>query len=719
MSKYYTEGQENVPERPVMVLPNRLDAESMQELERLLGGFERVAWMVEHSLRPDATVMGYLAKVRAAGMICSVDGQSREVIGEKVREHLNYGRHVVLLPGPVVSRPGSVSGVPGRLLSFFDEMNLPALPAYVSEAYGAEDGGGNDREIRLMPVQRPGAGLGTRVLAAWMEAAADQFARHPLPEQACLPKLLMQRMAAHAHARLIDGVDDSSLTFRELMALAIMFTRVLRRHTQHRRIGILLPPGKSSVIANLACWLCGIVPVNFNYRENAQRFRAQVAVTGVTRFITEERFVQKQNHFPWPRQRDLLFVDRELTEMGRNRLRFNYHLLHFCSQARLAKFCDLAAPGADEEAAVLFTSGVDGDPLPVSLTHRMLLASVMQIHRRTGMEKTDSVLSSLPAYTPWGLTLGLLQPLLYGQDMITYPDPDAGRRLCTLMRQYSIRFFCTTPGCLRCLLEHAEVDKTFVSVRCCLTAGERLPTDLARDAQQRFGLTVCDGYGMVETAGLMTLNLPSLPAAELTVIPSGKPGTAGAVFCGTAVRFTDPTRTEQVLPPSATGLLWVRGPAVMRAYAEHAEATAARRHGNWFCTGDIARMDADGILTIGGRRNRFSRINGEMVAHEKLEMLLGKILKLDAETMRRHPICVVSLPDRAHGERLYLLSTVHRIGRPNDLLAMRYGLMNEGYPSAWTPEMILPVTAIPLLPDGKLNTPACYQLARHVLSKIR
>lgn len=724
MSEMRTEGQGNVPQQPVLVLPNRLNLNTLQELEKALGGADRVAWLVEDSLRPAAEVMNYLSQARAAGILCSVDRQSREIIAEQVHDKLAQGRHVVLLPGPALCLPASVSGVPGRLLSLFDDTTLPALPVYVggrrdslTNALAAPETADAAAELRIMPLQRAGAGLGSRVLAAWMEAAADALNAHPQLQHNTLPKLLLRALADHPNARLIDGVDDSTLTYRELLALSVMFVKVLRKHTHHRRIGVLLPPGKSCTIANVACMLCGIVPVHFNYRLKEEEFRAQVAASGVTRFITEERFVLKMHRFAWPRSRDLIFVDRELTALGANRMRMWCHLLRFCSHARLTKLVQPAAPAPEDEALLLFTAGAGGSPAAVSLTHRMLLANVLQLQSRLATEPAESVLCSLPFFHAPSYVLGLLLPLLYGHDVVTYPDPESGKRLCALMRQYAIRLVCTTPRHLRRLLEPAD-EGTFTTVRLCITAGEKLPPELAKDAQQRYKLTVCDGYALTETTGLLAVNLPTPSSTELPALPGGAPGSVGAVLCGTAIRITDPYRTEHPLPPSTPGLLWVRGAAVMKEYPNDGPLTAERRHGAWFCTGDIARMGADGILTIGGRKNRFSRINGEMVPHDTLEMVLGKVLKLSPAAMQQHPICVVSLPDRT-GEKIYLLSTVHRAHHPSELLTMRYGIMNEGYPAAWTPELILPVKRIPVLPDGKRDIPACYAMAKELLAKKR
>lgn len=712
MSELRTEGQGNVPEHPIPVLPNRVDLDVLKELEAALGGTARVAWLVEDSLRPSADILQYLQQKRAVGILCSVDRQGREVITERVRAMLAQGRHVVLLPGLPAQVPGSLSDMPARLLTLLDGSNLPALPVYAGlrqdeTAPSAAAELNNARILRLMPQVRPSASLGVTVQSAWMEAAAETMAHHPLLQEASLAHALVRALLAHPNARLIDGVDDSSLTARDLLALAHMAAGAIRKHTSHKRLGIILPPGKLCTIANLACWMCGIVPVNIDYQAEAADFRRVTEAAGLTRFITEERFVSKQNTFSWPLRRDLIFLEQELRELGSGRLKLLQFLLRVCPEARILAHLNLPAPAPDDEATLLFTGGVTGTPKAAPLTHRMLLANTLQSMLRLRPAAQEAVLSVLPLSQGYGLTQGLLMPLLSGCDMVTYPSLDAPKRLCTLMRQYSVKLAVLPPALIRSLFRVAD-KTTFASLRLLVSVGERLSADVASRARNDFSFPLYEAYGLTEASSMVALNLPT-PAAEPghAAMPAGKPGTAGAPLPGVAVRITDPYRSDLVLPPDTPGLLWLKGANVLRSYLDDEEATMSRVHGGWFCTGDIARMDADGMLTIGGRKTRFSKIGGELVPHETLEQVLLKVLKANPADPKRK-LAVVGVPDRTQGERLILLSTLHRTMHPNDIIAIRYGIMNEGYPSLWCPERIVPVNAIPVLPDGRLNYPLCY-----------
>ncbi|MCQ2364685.1 MAG: AMP-binding protein [Akkermansia sp.] len=714
MSDIRTEGQGNVPEHPMLVLPNRVDMTVLTELEKALGGPGRVAWMVEESLLPSSDIMQHLRQTRAAGLLCSADRQGREAVAERVRAMLAQGRHVVLLTGHPAQSPAAVTDVPARQLSLFDGTGLPALPVYVGML--RKDGAAltvsaapyDTLVLRLLPVVRASASLGVTVLTAWMEAAADTLMHHPQLEKASLPQALVRAMLAHPNARLIDGVDDTSVTYRELLAVAVMLAGVLKKHSSHKRIGVILPPGKLCTVANLACWLCGMVPVNIDYLAEAADFRRCTETAGLTRFITEERFVAKQSTFAWPPPRDLIYIDRELREMGPGRIRFNAFLLRAVPAARVLAHLDLPAPAPEDEAALFFTGGVSGTPKAAPLTHRMLLTNALQMHQCLQTAAGETVLSVLPLCRPQGLTQGLLLPLLAGCDIVTYPSLRAPKRLCALMSRYGVKLAMLPPSLVRSLLSVAEKG-TFASLRHFLTVGEKLPVDLAARAANEFNLALYESYCLTEASPLAALNLPTpaVPAGQ-AVLPANKPGSVGLPLPGVAVRITDPYRSDLVLPPDTPGLLWLKGPSLLRAYLDDEAATMSRVHGGWFCTGDIARLSADGMLSIAGRKTRYSKIGGEMVPHETLEQVLLKVLKADPSRSKRL-LAVVGVPDRTQGERLILLSTLHRIMHPNDLIAIRYGIMNEGYPSLWCPERIVPVKSIPVLPDGRLNYPLCFE----------
>lgn len=722
MSAICTEGLGNIPEHPTLVMLNRADLTVMQELEKLFGSSQQVAWLVDETMPIEESMMQHLQQKRAPGILYKPDSRGTERILAQIESFLAHHYHVILLPGKPTQLRASLSDVPASLLTIADAGKLPVLPVYVGmyndstdDAISAEDEY-DELHIHIMPLQKPGVSLGVRVLTSWMEASADALMHHPQFEHASLAHSLLCSLKEYPEVCLLDGIDNSVLPYKDLLALSIMLANNLRQYASQRRIGIILPPGKASAIANVACILAGLVPVNINYNVSAEVFQAAAAKARIDRYLTDERFVSKMNHFAWPPSRDLIFVERELAEVGAGRLRFWKWMVRFCSVDRLAALLHLPEkPNPDAEAALLFTGGASGPAKAVPMTHRMLMANLMQTQSRIDMQPGDTVLSALPMFQSYGLHMGFLFPLLFGYNMVTYPDPFAARRLCELMSENEVNLAVATPVLVRRMLQMAD-EETFDSVEYFIVGSEKLPADLAAEAERRFKLTLLECYGLAEASPLVALNLPNpvIKRSNEPFVPANKRGTVGVPLQGIAVRITDPAREGYVQSPGASGLIWLKGPSIMLAYLGDDAATAERVRGAWFCTGDIGRMDADGMLTIGGRRSRFSKIGGEMVPHDLLEQVVNRVLKVNPADPERK-ICVVGVPSRTAGEQLVLLSILHKTTHPHDLITLRYGIMGEGYPALWCPERIIPIPAIPELQKGKVDFIACRKFACEAL----
>lgn len=726
MSKMVTEGTGNIPEQSVLVLPNRVNAAIMHELEKALGGAGRVAWLVQNELPPEPAIMEHLQKTRASGLMFSTRRQTQAQVVERLRAFAAERRYIILLPGRPAQLRGTLSDYPAELLTFFDNSPIPVLPVFCGMFNDSPDDTictsppCDSTHLRILPPVKPGPAQSSRVLSAWLEASADLLNHHSIVETASLPHLLISALKTHPEACIIDGIDDSELTHHDLLVYAFRLSRLLKRHTTHRRLGIILPPGKLATIANVACILSGISPVNINFNAPAPVFREVVKKAGISRFITEERFVTKLQGFPWPPARDLIFIEQELADMSGSRLSLWRMLLRMLTPEQIAGRLHLPdTPTPDAEAALLFTSGSSGSVKGVPLTHRMLVANLVMSQSRIDLTTGDRFLSSLPIFHSFGLTIGMLMPLVYGYDMVTYPSPLAARRLCELIRRYKVRLTVATPTLVRHMF-HLATPETFESLDYFITGAERLSPELAAEARQRFKLNLLEGYGLTEASPVVSVNLPApIPLEGESAIPSARSGTVGAPLPGVAVRITDTSHEDRIQPLGTSGMIWLKGPSILKNYLDDEEATRERTHGAWFCTGDIGKLDTDGMLTILGRRTRFSKIGGEMISHEHVEQVLTRVLKIKpsapGEPTRR--IAVVGVPDSAKGEKLILLSTVHKISHPHDLITIRYGIMNEGYPALWCPDRILPVSSIPELANGKLNYPLCYNMAMKLLKK--
>ncbi len=717
MSEIRIEGADSVPAQPMLVLPNRVDLQTMLELEKTLGGHGRIAWVLEKSIMPGKSIMNRLEETQPPGFACSLSQQGRDAIIARVRYHLESGRHVVLLPGRPEQAPATLADVPANILSLFDTTPLHAMPVYVGMYNNYFDAAITTREpydrlhISFCPPLRAGSQLGTRVQAAWMSAQVAQLEQLPLLEHVNLAEMLVEALLRNPKGKIIDGIDDSTLSYRDVLSAAVMATSVLEKHAATARMGIILPPGKLGTIANLACLLAGITAVNINYTATREQFEHMVQQADLTRFLTDTRFVNKQRQFSWPHSRDLIYLDQELAEQGAWRLKAWNTLSKLRTPQQLMQHARVVNSAPDTEAALIFTGGTDDKPMGVPITHRMLLAGAICLRSRLELSPGhDRILSVLPAYTPTGLISGILLPLLGGYDMVTYPTPGAGKRLCTLVNDYSTALTANTPAGLRAMLKAAKEPTAFNQLRYCLSCGSKLPGDLAEAAQQRFGLQLLECYGTAEVLPFAAAGMPA-PASDSNstriILPTTRKGGIGAPLPGVAVRITGLYTPEASPTPGNPGLVWLKGPAVTRMYLGVENADSPRMHGNWFCTGDVGFMTPDGQLTILGRKVRFTQMGNEMIPHVQLEEILYKIFNVTPEENERK-LAVVSVPSRTGGEELVMLSTLHKEVIPSDYLTLRYGVTNLHLPTSWAPRHIIPVKYIPTLPNGKLDYQTCF-----------
>jgi acyl-[acyl-carrier-protein]-phospholipid O-acyltransferase/long-chain-fatty-acid--[acyl-carrier-protein] ligase len=501
------------------------------------------------------------------------------------------------------------------------------------------------------------------------------------------------------HTALVDGMDHSTLSCGSLLAAAIALSRHLQRKCRGRRIGIVLPPGKGAVIANLAVVLADRVPVNLNFTAGRTAVEASIRIGEVRHCITAKPVVKRLPDFPWPDE--LLLLDEELPPLKARIIAWRLVVAVLPAWA-LAAILGLPRAGDRDEAVILFTSGSSGEPKGVVLSHRNLLGNVSQFSLMLNLGRTDTVLACLPFFHSFGCTVTLWYPLIGGVRSVTYPNALEIVKNADLIERYKVTLFCSTPTFLRGYLRKVEPAK-FASLELIVTGAERLPLELADAFQERFGKELLQGYGLTETAPVAAVNLPEPKPHRPgdAVQPSNRRGSVGKLAPGMAAEIRHPD-TGAPLSLHETGMLWLRGPNIFEGYLDDPKRTADVLVDRWFKTGDLARFDEDGFLFIEGRLSRFSKIGGEMVPHEVVEAKIAEVLDLPKD---ERVIAVASIPDEAKGEALVVLSA-----RDLDAAELRKKLADAELPNLWIPRIVKRVDAIPILASGKLDLARCKEL---------
>lgn len=670
-----------------MIVPARLTAEEAAGLERSLAG-RRVV------------------RFGAAELISGeLDGVRQAVAAQGL---------AVYIPSPVEAWPGTLSDLPRAVMQALVELQLPLLPLAVDRPAAASL---RSEEVSHLPasvlvpstVLPPGVASVMTLLDGLMRAGEEAFSSRSTFQGHLGRALLRGIKRCGSRERVVDGMDGSELTYDKVLAAALALSQFIRKETACPRIGIVLPPGRAGLIANLAVVLAGRVPVNLNFTAGKTSTESAMRQSGIDRILTVDLIVRKMQEFPWLPTRQLILIERIMPNLKPSVIKWGL-LAKLLPASVLASLLGLPRDGGDAEATLLFTSGSSGEPKGVILSHRNLLANVTQFSQRINLGPGDTVLGCLPLFHSFGCTVTLWWVLLDGIGLVTYPSPMEVPKLAALIEKFRISLLLTTPTFLRGYLRKAKREQ-LAPLRFIVTGAEKLPTSLAVAFQESFGKEVMEGYGLTETSPASNVNLPALPppADGREVMPSHRPGSVGQLLPGMAIRITDPA-TGQAQGLEQQGIIWFKGANVFPGYLNLPRRTEEVLQDGWLRTGDLGRLDEDGFLFIEGRLSRFSKIGGEMVPHESVEEHINRALGLEGEDERK--IAVVGIPDPDKGEALVLLSTVAGETIKQEIIQLRYALLDRGVPALWIPKRMIRVSEIPVLASGKMDLRKCEEMAR-------
>ena len=707
------------PSQPSFYIPNRVDEESLAAMVKTMGGVENVAFMVEEVLKPAPEVM----KVVNQGQVLSFNFRksNSRALREQLMELMQQGLDVIFVPGRPNSIIGTLSDVPMPFMMQLGALHISPVPVFV---------GGFRQNIRraftsakdydwvtidFLPKLQPGPKTGDRLLEVWMEACYTRYSENPIFSKS-LPRMIVEGMRKNANVELVDGLDGSSLAYGKMLGVAMALARWMKKNVKEERLGIILPPGKGGVIANIACFLAGIVPVNINYTSSEGAFESIVRQSGLKHFVTARAFMSKLPQFPWPKGDAIIHLDKTLKSLGMPAIAGWVAFAKFAPMAVIARTFELDKRCLHDEAALLFTSGSSGEPKGVPLTHKMILSNVAQLLSKVWVPEGSPILCSLPIFHSLGLSFTTLMPLLYGFGMVTYPSPLDAKNLNDLIEKHKCTVVISTPTFARSMLRRAKPD-TYASVRYFVVGAEKLQQALSDEFLEKCGVQLLEGYGLTETTPLCGVNLDKTGPTEVQpyYVPGVKVGTIGQLVPGLAVRITDPDDDNVQLSLSEQGMIWFKGPNVFGGYIGRDDLNAEILRDGWFKTGDLGYVDLNGFLTLGGRRSRFSKVGGEMVPHEVVENAIEAFVEVP-EGFTGRAVAVMGVPDAAKGEALVLLSAVHQGQLGAALEEIKNHLVAEGLPRLWCPREIIPVEAIPALPTGKMDLKGCQILAYEALN---
>jgi acyl-[acyl-carrier-protein]-phospholipid O-acyltransferase/long-chain-fatty-acid--[acyl-carrier-protein] ligase len=501
------------------------------------------------------------------------------------------------------------------------------------------------------------------------------------------PALLHAMSTYGRRRRVIEDAREQRMTYAALVKASLALGRIVSRIVpEGEAVGVLLPNINTTVALLFGMFAMRRVPAMLNYTSGFEAMQAACRAAGARTIITSRAFLEKARLTEAPERFQglrLLYLED---------LRASFGLLDKLWLAAWAVWFPrrAARPARPEDPAVIiFTSGSEGRPKGVALSHDNILANLAQCCSVIEFAPKDRLMAVLPLFHAFGLTIGIFLPLMRGSRVFLYTSPLHYRIIpeLTYDRGCTVLFASST-----FLANYARYANPFdfQAVRLVVAGAEKLSEDVRTLYMDKFGIRILEGYGVTETSPVVSVNTPM----------AYKAGTVGELFPGMECRL------EPVPGIEEGGLLHLRGPNVMLGYMFEQrpgviQPVRSAFGERWYNTGDVASIDSNGFIRILGRVKRFAKVAGEMVPLD-----LAERLAYVASPHSEH--AAVAVPESARGE-LLLLFTEDKALRRERLLDAAHQV---GAPELAVPRRIIHLEEIPTLGSGKKDYVALNRMAR-------
>lgn len=485
----------------------------------------------------------------------------------------------------------------------------------------------------------------------------------------------------------IDRTTNKKISYSKALLASLILAKRFEK-LESGFIGVMLPTSAGCALSILGLLMSGRTPVMINYSTGASdnaKF-AQKKCNFKT-IITSKGLLEKIN---CPFVNGMIFLEdimESLTMMEK---------LKAAIKSKLPVFMLLNAvhKGNEEDnAVILFTSGSEKTPKAVQLTHKNIASNIESFQKCFELKDTFVMLSNLPFFHVFGLTVNLWTPVVLGMTMVTYANPLEYKTIVNIIKEEKPTMMVGTPSFLSGYLR-ASSSGDFASLKIVVSGADKCPDQLRAAYLEKHGITLLEGYGATETS----------PVVSVNTFEANKPGSIGKPIPGVEVKIEN-YETGEECEPMEVGRILVKGDNVMKGYLDDFEETSMRIRRGWYDTGDMGYLDEDGFLWHCGRLRRFVKIGGEMVSLVKVENVLEKYLPEDVSC------CVVEVPDALKGAKIVAV-----ISKPVDEKKILRSLAEE-LPNIALPKQFVVFEELPKMGSGKIDFRTVTDMVQEYLHK--
>lgn len=634
-------------------------------------------------------------------------GGSKNALKEAA-EALNNGDTVVLFPEGMLTRNGAMNTfLSGYELALKEVKNAVIVPFYLhglwesrfSNAADKIKQSGDDIYIKFgTPLSIDTKA--TQLKEAVIDLSVEVWHKY-IEKQDNIATTWIEKIKQKNNFFVADSTGLNLNANRFLTGTLLMRQWLKNKLINDKNVAVILPSTVAGAMCNISLFCLGKVVVNLNYTTGEKPLTSAINKAEINTIITSKKFIKKLQskgfNLDEVLEKNSVIYLEDMKKFAHKLRSLSYLIRATVYPVWLLKWLYTSTAKITDTAVILFSSGSEGEPKGIMLSHKNLLANVKQARTMLNPDLNDKIIGTLPIFHSFGLTVCILMPQLESIPVVYHPDPTDGYGIGKLTVKFKATILLGTATFFRLYLRNRKLHPLMLdSVRLVVAGAEKLPKEIQADFKQKFGLNIYEGYGATETAPAASANIPDALVPDYWKIQQGqKLGTIGKPLIGTKIIITDPDSFE-ILEQGEAGMILISGPQVMTGYLNDLEQTNAvikiLNGKRYYVTGDKGKIDSDGFITIVDRYSRFAKIGGEMISLGSCEAQITACLNSDIE------VSATNLPDVKKGEKVVLLFT-----GDIDAETLKKILIEAKINPLYLPSNYHKVDALPKLGTGKAD----------------
>lgn len=483
-------------------------------------------------------------------------------------------------------------------------------------------------------------------------------------------KSLLNAVKIHGKKHMIaEDISRQPMSYKNFILKSYVIGEAVKRNFKEKNIGLILPNSVINALVFFGLQCAGKIPAMINFTQGKSQILSCIKTAEISTVLTAKRMIE------------MLQLEDLIDTLEKNGVKIIY-LEEFQSKINIATKLSgffnyllkkVPQTNHNDPCTILFTSGSEGVPKAVLLSHENLQANRFQMSSLFSFTSQDIMFNALPMFHSFGLGVGTILPLLSGIKVFFYPSPVHYKIVPELVYDSNATILCGTDTFFNGYAKQAN-PYDFYNIKYAMVGAEKLKDSTYYQWMERFGVRVLEGYGVTEASPVIAVNTPMYQ----------KRGSVGRLLPDIEYKL------EAIPGIEKGGRLWIKGKNIMLGYLK--DGKIVQPEDGWYDTGDIVDIDENKFVTILGRAKRFAKIAGEMVSLTAVEDIINGYIK-------DFPSAVTAIPDEKKGEQLVLVTEKNDINSKEMLNYFKEKLYSE----LWVPKKIVTVDKLPLLGTGKVD----------------